>query len=248
MGRTLDLVFERFADAARRVVVHAVKEARLLNHNYVGTEHLLLGLIRESDGVAARALESLDISLPSVRAEVEEIIGFGGQSPTGHIPFSPRAKKILDLSLREALQLGNDYVGTEHILLGLVREGEGIAAQVLLRLGADLSRVRRCVTEILADDRGSDSATRPDIEFRDDPNDILGERGMHGLFRSQGGLYRVEPRTRKERLVWACRRRVPNFMYGWPTWFRNRRASGLRGIPGDLAYLRDTLRGRFKGD
>ena len=136
-------MFERFTDRARRVVVLAQEEARLLNHNYIGTEHILLGLIHEGEGVAAKALESLSISLEGVRAQVEEIIGQGGSSPSGHIPFTPRAKKVLELSLREALQLGHNYIGTEHILLGLIREGEGVAAQVLVKLGADLSRVRQ---------------------------------------------------------------------------------------------------------
>src|SRR5690625_4953751 len=129
-------MFERFTDRARRVVVLAQEEARMLNHNYIGTEHILLGLIHEGDGVAAKALESLNISLEAVRAQVQEIIGEGQQAPTGHIPFTPRAKKVLELSLREALQLGHNYIGTEHILLGLIREGEGIAAQVLTKLGA----------------------------------------------------------------------------------------------------------------
>ncbi len=143
-------MFERFTDRARRVVVLAQEEARLLNHNYIGTEHILLGLIHEGEGVAAKALESLGISLEAVRAQVEEIIGQGGQAPSGHIPFTPRAKKVLELSLREALQLGHNYIGTEHILLGLIREGEGVAAQVLVKLGADLSRVRQQVIQLLS--------------------------------------------------------------------------------------------------
>ncbi len=143
-------MFERFTDRARRVVVLAQEEARLLNHNYIGTEHILLGLIHEGEGVAAKALESLGISLEAVRAQVEEIIGQGGSSPSGHIPFTPRAKKVLELSLREALQLGHNYIGTEHILLGLIREGEGVAAQVLVKLGADLSRVRQQVIQLLS--------------------------------------------------------------------------------------------------
>jgi ATP-dependent Clp protease ATP-binding subunit ClpC len=143
-------VFERFTDRARRVVVLAQEEARLLNHNYIGTEHILLGLIHEGEGVAAKALESLGISLEAVRSQVEEIIGQGGSSPSGHIPFTPRAKKVLELSLREALQLGHNYIGTEHILLGLIREGEGVAAQVLVKLGADLSRVRQQVIQLLS--------------------------------------------------------------------------------------------------
>jgi ATP-dependent Clp protease ATP-binding subunit ClpC len=143
-------LFERFTDRARRVVVLAQEEARLLNHNYIGTEHILLGLIHEGEGVAAKALESLGISLEAVRAQVEEIIGHGGSAPSGHIPFTPRAKKVLELSLREALQLGHNYIGTEHILLGLIREGEGVAAQVLVKLGADLSRVRQQVIQLLS--------------------------------------------------------------------------------------------------
>src|ERR1700756_2443955 len=142
-------MFERFTDRARRVVVLAQEEARMLNHNYIGTEHILLGLIHEGEGVAAKALESLGISLEAVRQQVEEIIGQGQQAPSGHIPFTPRAKKVLELSLREALQLGHNYIGTEHILLGLIREGEGVAAQVLVRLGADLNRVRAEVIKLV---------------------------------------------------------------------------------------------------
>jgi len=151
-------LFERFTDRARRVVVLAQEEARLLNHNYIGTEHILLGLIHEGEGVAAKALESLGISLEAVRSQVEEIIGQGGSSPSGHIPFTPRAKKVLELSLREALQLGHNYIGTEHILLGLIREGEGVAAQVLVKLGADLSRVRQQVIQLLSGYQGSGAA------------------------------------------------------------------------------------------
>ena len=122
---------------------------------YIGTEHILLGLIHEGEGVAAKALESLGISLEAVRSQVEEMIGQGGSSPSGHIPFTPRAKKVLELSLREALQLGHNYIGTEHILLGLIREGEGVAAQVLIKLGADLSRVRQQVIQLLSGYQGS---------------------------------------------------------------------------------------------
>jgi ATP-dependent Clp protease ATP-binding subunit ClpC len=143
-------VFERFTDRARRVVVLAQSEARMLNQDYIGTEHLLLGLIQEGEGVAARALEQLDISLVAVQQRVEQLIGRGTQSPTGHIPFTPRAKKVLELSLRESLNIGHNYIGTEHILLGLIREGEGVAAQVLRQLGADLERVRLEVLRLLA--------------------------------------------------------------------------------------------------
>ncbi|PRY16004.1 ATP-dependent Clp protease ATP-binding subunit [Kineococcus rhizosphaerae] len=152
-------MFERFTDRARRVVVLAQEEARMLNHNYIGTEHILLGLIHEGEGVAAKALESLGISLDAVREQVQEIIGQGQQAPSGHIPFTPRAKKVLELSLREALQLGHNYIGTEHILLGLIREGEGVAAQVLVKLGADLNRVRQQVIQLLSGYQGKEPAT-----------------------------------------------------------------------------------------
>jgi ATP-dependent Clp protease ATP-binding subunit ClpC len=150
-------MFERFTDRARRVVVLAQEEARMLNHNYIGTEHILLGLIHEGEGVAAKGLEALGISLEGVRAQVEEIIGQGQQAPSGHIPFTPRAKKVLELSLREALQLGHNYIGTEHILLGLIREGEGVAAQVLVKLGADLNRVRQQVIQLLSGYQGKEA-------------------------------------------------------------------------------------------
>ncbi|MEY4970545.1 MAG: hypothetical protein RLZZ277_776, partial [Actinomycetota bacterium] len=153
-------MFERFTDRARRVVVLAQEEARMLNHNYIGTEHILLGLIHEGEGVAAKALESMGISLDAVRAQVEEIIGQGQQAPSGHIPFTPRAKKVLELSLREALQLGHNYIGTEHILLGLIREGEGVAAQVLVKLGADLNRVRSTVIQLLSGYQGKEAVTQ----------------------------------------------------------------------------------------
>src|ERR1700729_2293997 len=143
-------VFERFTDRARRVLVLAQEEARLLNHSFIGTEHILLGLIHEGEGLAAKALESLGISLEAVREKVEETIGPAGSAPTGSPPFTPRAKKVLELSLREALQLGHNYIGTEHMLLGLVREGEGAGAQVLVGLGADLEQVRRQVIKLLA--------------------------------------------------------------------------------------------------
>jgi ATP-dependent Clp protease ATP-binding subunit ClpC len=151
-------MFERFSDRARRVIVLSQEEARLLNHNYIGTEHILLGLIAETEGVAARALVSLGVKLDTVRHEVEEIIGQGDSSPSGHIPFTPRAKKVLELSLREAMQLGHNYIGTEHILLGLVREGEGVACQVLVKLGASLPKVRARVVRLLDEDGGEATA------------------------------------------------------------------------------------------
>jgi ATP-dependent Clp protease ATP-binding subunit ClpC len=149
-------VFERFTDRARRVVVLAQEEARMLNHNYIGTEHLLLGLVHEGQGVACRVLASMDISLDVLRSQVEEIIGRGQAASAGAIPFTARAKKILELALREALQLGHDYIGTEHILLGLVREGEGVGAQVLQQLGADLHRVRQEIIVFLGKQSGAD--------------------------------------------------------------------------------------------
>ncbi len=151
-------MFERFTDRARRVVVLAQEEARMLNHNYIGTEHILLGLIHEGEGIAAKTMESLNISLDAVRQQVQDIIGEGQQAPVGHIPFTPRAKKVLELSLREALQLGHNYIGTEHILLGLIREGEGVAAQVLTKLGADLNRVRQQVIQLISGHQGGKEA------------------------------------------------------------------------------------------
>jgi ATP-dependent Clp protease ATP-binding subunit ClpC len=147
-------MFEWFTDRARRVVVLAQEEARLLNHNYIGTEHILLGLVHEREGVAARALESLNIRLDAVRRDVEELVGQGGSPPSERIPFTPRAKKVLELSLREAIQVGHNYIGTEHILLGLLREGEGIACQVLVKLGAKLPKVRARVLQLVAESPG----------------------------------------------------------------------------------------------
>jgi ATP-dependent Clp protease ATP-binding subunit ClpA len=163
-------VFERFTDRARRVLVLAQDEARLLNHDFIGTEHVLLGLIREGEGIAAKALESLDISLEAVRQSVEELIAPAETSPKdhpdGHLaspPFTPRAKKVLELSFREALQLGHKYIGTEHMLLGLLREGEGVAAKSLVSLGADLTQVRQQVIQLLSGLHGKDA---PDVVAR----------------------------------------------------------------------------------
>jgi ATP-dependent Clp protease ATP-binding subunit ClpC len=157
-------MFERFTDRARRVVVLAQEEARLLNHNYIGTEHVLLGLIREADGVAAQALEALGISLEGVRARVEGIIGTGlGPIESSHVPFTPRAKKVLELSLREALQLHHNYIGTEHLLLGLIREGEGVAAQVLVQMGATLSAVRKRVLAQIGE-RSDEPVETPEMD------------------------------------------------------------------------------------
>jgi ATP-dependent Clp protease ATP-binding subunit ClpA len=142
-------MFERFTDRARRVVVLAQEEARMLEHDYIGTEHLLLALIHEGEGVAAKALRALDVDLDTLRREVEALVGRGQQPSKGHIPFTPRAKKVLELSLRESVQLGHDYIGTEHLLLGIVREGEGPAAQVLQQRGIELNSVRQEVIRLL---------------------------------------------------------------------------------------------------
>jgi ATP-dependent Clp protease ATP-binding subunit ClpC len=166
-------VFERFTERARRVIVLAQEEARLLNHDYVGTEHLLLGLAHEGQGVAAKALEVLGIRLETLRSQVEEIIGRGQRAPSGHIPFTPRAKKVLELSLRQALELGHDYIGTEHLLLGLIREGEGVAAQVLVKLGADLPRARGQVIELLSGHAGGmEAAARSRLVRMTVPDDL----------------------------------------------------------------------------
>ncbi len=174
-------MFDRFTDRARRVIVLAQDEARMLNHNYIGTEHILLGLIHEGEGVAAKALEALGISLEAVREQVEEIIGQGQQAPTGHIPFTPRAKKVLELSMREALQINHPYIGTEHILLGLIREGEGVAAQVLIKLGADLNRVRNQVLQLLSGFQGKEAATAgaPDSGPQQQGSSILDQFGRN---------------------------------------------------------------------
>jgi ATP-dependent Clp protease ATP-binding subunit ClpC len=213
-------MFERFTDRARRVVVLAQEEARMLNHNYIGTEHILLGLIHEGEGVAAKALESLGISLEGVREQVEEIIGQGQTAPAGHIPFTPRAKKVLELSLREALQLGHNYIGTEHILLGLIREGEGVAAQVLQKLGADLNRVRQQVIQLLSGYAGGEqgqpgkAGVAPGGESGQDPkgSPVLDQfgRNLTQLAR-EGKLDPVIGRTREiERVMQVLSRRTKN--------------------------------------
>jgi len=187
-------MFERFTDRARRVVVLAQEEAVGLNHNYIGTEHILLGLIREREGVAAKALESLGISLEAVRAQVEETIGQGQSAPTAHIPFTPRAKKVLELSLREALQLSHNYIGTEHILLGLIREGEGVAAQVLVKLGADLPRVRQQVIQLLSSHAGVEAGVERLVVREPRPSVV----GGPGVFQQEPPeLVRVIPLARE---------------------------------------------------
>ncbi len=202
-------MFERFTEKARRVIVYAQEEARMLNQNYIGTEHLLLGLIREQDGIAAKALESLNISLEDVHAQVEELIGRGTFVPTGHIPFTPRAKKVLELSLREALQLGHNYIGTEHILLGLIREGEGVAAQVLLNLGADLEKVRSAVIQLLSGHYGKSSESG---EERRGGGSMLDEFGRNLTRQARDG--KLDPvigrQTEIERVMQILSRRTKN--------------------------------------
>ena len=151
LRRAVRTMFQKFTDRARRVVVQAQEEARTLNHNYVGAEHILLGLIREGEGVGAKALESLGISLDTVRQQVQETTGQRQHAPSGQIPFTPQGKKVLELALSESTALGHHYLGTEHILLGLIRQGDGVAAQVLVNLGADLNRVRQEVVQLLRD-------------------------------------------------------------------------------------------------
>ncbi len=207
-------MFERFTDRARRVIVLAQDEAKLLNHNYIGTEHILLGLIHEGEGVAAKALESLGISLEAVREQVEEIIGQGQQVPTGHIPFTPRAKRVLELSLREALQMNHTYIGTEHILLGLIREGEGVAAQALLKLGADLNRVRSTVIQLLSGYQGKESslAGAPESGPEKSSSQVLDQFGRNLTQAArENGLDPVIGRVQEiERVMTVLSRRTKN--------------------------------------
>jgi ATP-dependent Clp protease ATP-binding subunit ClpC len=164
-------VFERFTDRARKSVVLAQEEARMLRHSWIGTEHLLLGLLHEGGGVGARALEQMGLSLEEVRREVTAVVGPGPgvEGPVAHIPFTPRAKKVMELSLREAIGMGHNYIGTEHLLLALMREGEGIAAQVLQKRGLDLGRVRATVVELLSGYRpiavGGETDVEPSTEY-----------------------------------------------------------------------------------
>jgi Clp amino terminal domain, pathogenicity island component len=187
-------MFERFTDRARRVLVLAQEEARLLNHNFIGTEHILLGLFQEREGVAAKALGSLGISPEAVRETVEEMAGPTDLSLTGSPPFTPRAKRVLELSLREALQSGHNYIGTEHLLLGLIREGEGVAVQVLVASGVDLEQLRQRVFTIAAGDRPI-----PNVEAGDPV--VSGPRCPHCARRLEGGgvAYKVLKVPRSDR-------------------------------------------------
>jgi ATP-dependent Clp protease ATP-binding subunit ClpC len=160
-------VFERFTERAKQVVVLAQDEARALKHNYIGTEHILLGLLREEEGLAARVLERLDVTVEEVRAQVARIIGPGDEPiVSGQIPFTPRAKKVLELSLREALSLKHNYIGTEHILLGLVRENEGVAARILLDFGADAEKIRNEIMRVLSGPGGPGLVHTETVEHR----------------------------------------------------------------------------------
>ncbi len=206
-------MFEKFTDKARRVVVLAQEEAKLLKHNYIGTEHILLGLIHEGEGVAAKALEALGINLEQVREQVQEIIGQGQQAPSGHIPFTPRAKKVLELSLREALQLGHSYIGTEHLLLGLIREGEGVAAQVLTKLGADTNKVRQQVIQLLSGYQGKETvAVGGETNPQPKGSQILDQFGRNLTHAAaEGKLDPVVGREREiERVMQILSRRTKN--------------------------------------
>ena len=189
-------MFERFSGGARRTVVLAQEEARALDHNYIGTEHILLGLLREHDGVAAQALSRLGITVGDVRGDVIRIIGKGAKAPSGHVPFTPRAKKVLELSLREALQLGHNYIGTEHILLGLIREGEGVAAQVLVARGADLEVVRAIVLHRVG--RGGEGPTRSRPEHTPGAEEALSAAGDIAAGGPVGSQHLLEALARSE--------------------------------------------------
>jgi ATP-dependent Clp protease ATP-binding subunit ClpC len=208
-------MFERFTERARKVVVLAQEEARHFNHNYIGTEHLLLGLLREDEGVAARALSSLNVTLDEVREQVESIVGYGEEGTGGQAPFTPRSKKVLELALREALQLGHNYIGTEHILLGLVRESEGVAARVLSNLGVDPDKVRREVVRMLGggrSQRGRGEASGRGVEAKRPKTRQLDQYGRNlTTFAEEGKLDPVIGRsTEIERIMQILVRRTKN--------------------------------------
>ena len=198
-------MFERFTDRARQVIVLAQDEARLLTHNYIGTEHILLGLLREGEGVAARVLESLDITVERVRAQVVQIVGSGEEVTSGMIPFTPRAKKVLELALREALSLEHNYIATEHILLGLNTENGGVAARILRDAGADVERVRAEVIRLI-----SDPQYRPESGSSQGPSVPL-PSVLHGSSASSGG-------GRSHQLVSAARELPVSRPYGESAW------------------------------
>ena len=199
-------MFERFTDRARRVVVLAQEEAGLLDHNYIGTEHLLLGLIQEQEGVAAKALVAMGVELETVRFKVDEMIGRGPEKFAGHIPFTPRAKKVLELSLREALQLGHNYIGTEHILLGLVREGEGVAAQVLNDLTVNLDRVRLTVMQLLSGSSRAEGEIHPPAHAHEG---IMAPPGVEPFEGPEGSSGPRCPGCRRELEETAVHRTLP---------------------------------------
>ncbi|MEV0998776.1 Clp protease N-terminal domain-containing protein, partial [Nonomuraea sp. NPDC050202] len=206
-------MFEKFTDQARRAVVLAQEEARTLNHNFIGTEHLLLGLIHEGKGVAAQALKSLGVSIDGVRLQIEEIIGQGRPAESGHIPFTARAKRVLELSVREALQLGHDYIGTEHLLLGLIREGEGVAAQVLMKLEADPRRVRSWVLQSLSGRGDGQQAPPLALEEQVRPTAVVLDQFGRNLTQAarEGKLDPVIGREKEiERVMQVLSRRTKN--------------------------------------
>jgi ATP-dependent Clp protease ATP-binding subunit ClpA len=207
-------MFERFTERARQVVVMAQDEARALNHNYIGTEHLLLGLLREQEGIAARVLESLHVTIEEVRAQVARIVGPGEEVTTGQIPFTPRAKRVLELGLREALSLGHNYIGTEHLLLGIARENDGVAARILLDLGIDSEAIRNEVVRVL-------SGASVDLPPR--PRPVPVPAGRRLAVRTPGGAAAYAPGRRDWTMVaaaalWALFGLAVGVLLGWAIW------------------------------
>jgi ATP-dependent Clp protease ATP-binding subunit ClpC len=205
-------LFERFTERARQVVVLAQDEARALKHNYIGTEHILLGLLREEEGLAARVLESLDITVEEVRAQVARIVGQGDEVTTGQIPFTPRAKKVLELALREALSLGHNYIGTEHILLGLVRENEGVAARILLDFDADAEKIRNEIIRMLSGPGRRQQGGGPQAGEKSKSSKLLDQFGRN--FTKQAAEGKLDPvvgrQTEIERIMQILSRRTKN--------------------------------------